>query len=418
MNETDSKRRVVITGIGVVAPNGHDLDTFWNSIKNGESAGKDLTRFDAGDMPVKIAAEIRNFDPVQYIDAKRAKRLDLSTLYGIVAAVRATKDAGIRFDLLDADRAGVVEAISLGGTETTIAGVHSLKNRNYRSINAFSLINGYTGGGSGEIALQLGIHGHAMTYCAGSASGNEAMGYALNMIRQGDVDVMVAGGTEAPLIPELWAVFSLNRVMTSRNEMPKASMRPFDVDRDGFLLGEGAAFMILEELSFAISRGAKIYAEVAGHGRSCEAYHSVAPHPEGIGVYRAMEKALRNAKLSAPDVDYINAHGTATSLNDAAELKAIQRFFGERAKSIAVSSTKPVTGHLLGAAGSIETAICALAIHHQIMPFTQNLRTPIDNYGVQLLQGASRHYPIETALNLSSGFGGKNACLVLTKYHS
>jgi 3-oxoacyl-[acyl-carrier-protein] synthase II len=364
-------------------------------------------------MPAKIAAEVRDFEPGRYMSCKRAKRLDLSTLYGIGASTLAAKDAGVDFEKMDSDRAGVVEAISLGGTQTTIDGVNALRTKNYRSINAFSLVNGYTGGGSGEIALHLGIHGHAVTFCAGSASGNEALGYAFNLIKQDEVDVMVAGGTEAPLLPELWAVFSLTKVMTSQNQSPKSSMKPFDQDRDGFLLGEGSAFLILEELSHALARGAKIYAEVIGHGRSCEAYHSVAPHPDGIGVYRAMEKAMRQARINPSDVDYINVHGTATASNDLVETKAIKNLFQSHASKLALSSTKPVTGHLLGASGALETVICALALQREVIPLTLNHKNPAEGCDLDYVTAESRPYPIRVAMNLNSGFGGKNSCLIL-----
>jgi 3-oxoacyl-[acyl-carrier-protein] synthase II len=317
---------------------------------------------------------------------------------------------------MDADRIGVVEGISLGGTETTIEGVHALRAKNYRSINAFSLINGYTGGGSGEIALKLGIRGHAITYCAGSASGNEALGYAFKMIHQDEVDVMVAGGTEAPLIPELWAVFSLTKVMTFQNEDLKRAMKPFDKDRDGFLLGEGSAFMVLEELSHALARGAKIYAEIIGHGRSCEAYHSVNPHPDGVGVFRAMEKAVHSAGIDPTDIDYINMHGTATAANDGAETKAVKNYFKDHVRRLAVSSTKPVTGHLMGAAGALETVVCSLVLQRETIPLTLNLRHPDEGCDLDYVMDKSRPYPVRVAMNLNSGFGGKNSCLILKRF--
>jgi 3-oxoacyl-[acyl-carrier-protein] synthase II len=416
INNSYTERRVVITGMGVIAANGKDLPTFWESIRLGKSAGGPLTRFDPGDMPNRAAAEVTDFDGRNFMDRKRAQRLDLSTQFGIAAASLAVKDAGLDFKNMDPDRVGVVEGISLGGTETSLKGQVSLMNKSYRSINAFSLINGYTGSGSGEIALELGIKGQAITYCSSSASSNDALGYALNQIQQDDLDIMVAGGNEAPLLPALWAVFCLTKVMTCRNDAPKQSMRPFDKNRDGFLLGEGAGYLVLEELSHALTRGAKIYAEVLGHGRSCEAYQSVAPHPDGIGMYRAMEKALRRAKLHPSQVDYINAHGTATGLNDVVETTAIKRLFRDHAHRLAVSSTKPITGHLMGASGAIETVVSALAIKHQEIPPTINLTEPDVGCDLDYVRDKSRPYPVRVVMNLNSGFGGKNSCLILREY--
>ena len=411
-----NQRRAVITGLGVIAPNGRDLETFWRSLCRGESAAGPLTRFDPGDMPRSIAAEIHGFDGRQHMNPKRARRLDLSTQYGIAAASAAVKDSGLDFTQLDADRVGVVEGISLGGTETSLRGQAALMTKSYKSINAFSLVNGYTGAGSGEIALELGIKGHAITYCSSSASGNDAIGYALNMIQQDDVDVMVAGGDEAPLLPALWAVFCVTKVMTTRTDNPKGAMRPFDRHRNGFLLGEGAGYLVLEELSHAVGRGARIYAEVLGHGRSCEAHHSVAHHPEGLGLHRAMEKALRRARLHPTEIDYINAHGTATENNDLVETIAIKRLFGEHARRLAVSATKPVTGHLMGASGALETIIGALTLQRQEIPPTINLAEPAEGCDLDYVPGRSRPYPVRAMMNLNTGFGGKNSCLILGAY--
>jgi 3-oxoacyl-[acyl-carrier-protein] synthase II len=283
-------------------------------------------------------------------------------------------------------------------------------------MSPFTLINAYTGGGAGEIALELGIQGHAASYSSGSASGNDVIGYALRMIRDDEVDVMVAGGAEAPILAPLWGAFCQTKVMSTRNDTPATAMRPFDAARDGFVLGEGAAFLVLEELSHALSRGAHIYAEIGGHGRACEAYHSVAPHPDGIGMAKAMDKALRDAGLDRSEVNYINAHGTATSANDTVEIKAIKTLFAEHACRLAVSSTKGITGHLLAAAGAMESAVTALAIHHQVIPKTTNLTLPDSECDLDLVPFESRPYPIDVALNLSSGFGGKNSCLVMRRY--
>jgi 3-oxoacyl-[acyl-carrier-protein] synthase II len=278
------------------------------------------------------------------------------------------------------------------------------------------LINGYCGAGSGEIAAELGIHGHAITCSSGSASGNDVMGYAAGLIRNDDVDVMIAGGAEAPILPPLWGAFCHAHVMTRNNNDPLRSMRPFDADRDGFLLGEGGAFVVLEELSHALGRGARIYAEFASHGRSCEAYHPVAPHPDGIGVIRAMEKALRQARMNIEEIDYVNVHGTATQTNDLVETNAIKKLFGPHAYRLAISSTKPVTGHLLAASGAVETVVTALSLNRQEIPLTVNLQTPEPGLDLDYVKDGSRPYPVRVAMNLSSGFGGKNACLILAHY--
>lgn len=416
MSCDEHHRRVVVTGMGVVAPNGNDLTTFWESIRDGRSATAPLTRFEAGQFPSRVSAEVRNFDLAKYTDPKKARRLDLSIQYGLAAARMAFTDATAGLAVGNPERIGIIEGTSVSGMESSFKGQTAFEGRGYRGMSPFTLINAYTGGGSGEIALELGIHGHAASYSSGSASGNDVIGYALRMIRDDEVDMMVAGGTEAPILAPLWGAFCLTRVMSTRNDTPTTAMRPFDAERDGFVLGEGAAFLVLEELSHALSRGARIYAEVVGHGRACEAYHSVAPHPEGIGMRRAIEKALHNAGLPASEVNYINAHGTATPANDTVEIKAIRKHFGTHTQHLAVSSTKGVTGHLLAAAGAVESVVTALAIHHQIIPMTANLSTPDPECDVDLVPFESRPYPIEVAMNLSSGFGGKNSCLVLKRY--
>ncbi len=416
INHAMPSRRVVITGMGVIAPNGSDLGMFWDTVMRGASAAAPVTRFDTSEVPTKIGCEIKDFNPRQYMDYKKARRYELSTQFGIAASIMAVKDAGINFREMNPDRVGVVEGTSLSATETALKSHTTLLSKGYTQMSPFALINGHFGGGSGEIALELGIKGYAVTYSSGSASGNDTIGYASSMIRDDDVDVVVAGGAEAPFISTLWGIFCLTKVMTTRNDNPHGSMRPLDKTHDGFLLGEGAGFLVLEELSHALARGARIYAELASHGRSCEAYHSVSPHPEGIGMQRAMEKALRKARMHASEIDYINIHGTATGTNDHAEIHAIKSLFGGHARRVAVSATKPVTGHLLAASGAIETIICALAIKNRCIPFTLNLNDPDDGIDCNLVFGQSRPYPLRAVMNVNCGFGGKNACLILKEY--
>lgn len=414
----DRRRRVVITGMGVIAPNGNTLEDFWETLSAGRSAAARLTRFDASHLPNKLACEVKSFNIGDYIDRKKGRRFETSAQYGIAASILAERDADLRFQELDQDRVGIIEGTSVSGMESSFKGQTAYETKGYRAMSPFTLINVYCGGGSGEIALELGIKGHAVSYSSGSASGNDAIGYAAAMIANDEVDVMLAGGTEAPLLAPLYGAFCLTKVMTLHNAVPQEAMRPFDKTRDGFLLGEGAAFLVLEELSHAEGRGARIYAEVLGHGRSCEAYHSVSPHPEGLGLFRAMEKALRQAGVHASEVEYINVHGTATEMNDVVETKAIKRLFGDRYRSVAVSSTKPVTGHLLAAAGALETVVCALAIKNQEIPMTLNLRHPTDGCDLDFVSRSSRAYPLRTVMNVNCGFGGKNACLVLQQYNS
>lgn len=410
------QRRVVITGMGVIAPNGCTLDKFWTTIRNGESAAGPLTRFPAGDSPTHIACEVQDFDGGNYMDPKIARRLDRSILFGVGAAKLAVADAGLDFGKIDPDRVGVVEATSVGNNETAARAEEAFAARGYRGVSLFAMINGYSGGGSGEISLNIGARGHAITISTGSASGNDVIGYGLRMIQSDEVDVMVAGGAEAPIIPSIWGTFCHGKVMTRLPGDPKQAMRPFDESRDGFLLGEGSAFVVLEELTHALSRGAKIYGEILGHGRACESYHPVAPHPDGIGILRAMEKAMRAADIDVSQIDYVNAHGTATATNDVVETKAIRKFFGTHTQRLAVSSTKPVTGHLLAAAGALETVVCALAIHHQTIPPTINLRQPAADCTLDYVSAGPRPYPIRVAMNISSGFGGKNACLLVSQF--
>ena len=284
----DARRRVVITGAGVIAANGSDLRTFWSSIREGRSAASLLTHFDVTDIPSKVCAQIRDFDPTNYMDRKTARRLDRSLQLSMAAARCAVADAGIDLSGMEADRTGVIEGCSLSNNESAWQTKETFLKKGYRAVGMSALINGYAGGGSGEIANELGVKGHAITISTTSASGNDAVGYALNVIRSEEVDVMIAGGAEAPLIESVWAIMCLNKVMTRHSDDPAGAMRPFDKTRDGFLLGEGAAYVVLEELGHALSRGARIYAEVLGHGRSCEAYHPIAPHPDGIGVTRAL----------------------------------------------------------------------------------------------------------------------------------
>ena len=410
------RRRVVITGLGVVAPNGSKLDDFWDSIRTGKGAAGPLTRFPAGNAPVQIACEIKDFVPELYMEPKVARRLDRSIQYAIAAARLAMSDSGLDAATMIQERTGVVEGTSVSNNESAARADESWKAHGYKGVSLSAMFNGYSGGGSGEIAIELGIKGHAITLSTGSASGNDVMGYALSMIRNDEADVMIAGGAEAPILPQVWGGFCKGKVMSTHRGDPREAMKPFDAGRSGFVLGEGAGFVVMEELGHALARGARIYAEVLGHGRACEAYHAVAPEPQGAGVFKAISHALARSGIDSSDIDYINAHGTATEVNDLVETRGINRILGRNGRRIGVSSTKPITGHLMAAAGAIETVVTALAIHHQIIPLTTNHHEPDPECTLDYVPDRSRPYPIRIAVNLSSGFGGKNACLVLRRW--
>jgi 3-oxoacyl-[acyl-carrier-protein] synthase II len=406
-------RRAVITGLGVVAPNGNDLATFWESVVLGRSAASFLTQFDTDDFASKIAAEVRGVDWARYLDAKKLKRYDKTIRFGVVAAKLAVEDSRLNLPEVEPDRKGIVEGTTVSGLETVFRTHANYLADGPSVVNPVSVINGYCGEGSSILAYELGMHAHAITYCSGCCSSNDAIGYAAQMIQLDEVDVMLAGGADANISRPLWASFNSLKVMSRNIDDPTKSMCPFDSRRDGFVLGEGAAFLVVEELAHALNRGANIYAEILGHGRSCEAFHLVDLHPEGAGAAKAMEKALRRAQIHPDEVDYINAHGTATRSNDPVETRAIKKQFGQRSRHLAVSSTKPVTGHLMGAAGAVEAVICALALHHQTIPPTINLQTPDLACDLDYVPWNARPYPVNIALNLSAGFGGKNSCLIL-----
>jgi 3-oxoacyl-[acyl-carrier-protein] synthase II len=416
MKTHSNERRVVITGMGVISPSGKDLKTFWSNVRGGISAAGPVVRWDASRMPVKIDAEVRDFDISKYIKSQKLGRFSLTIQYGVAAATLAVADAGIDLTILDEDRVGVVEGTSMSG-EASILKLHDSYrngNGNYRAMHPYNVVASYCGEGSSTISLHLGIHGHAVTYCSGCASGSDALGHATRMIRLDDVDVVVAGGAEETF-ELLHAGFCRVRAMSELNGSPGGAMRPFDRTRDGFLLGEGAAFFVLEELTHALGRGARIYAEIAGHGHSCEAYHSTDPNPEGVGYARALEKALRQAQVHPTEVDYINAHGSATPLNDPVETKAIKRVFREHAKRLAISASKPIFGHLMGASGAIEAMVCALTIWHKEIPPTINLQESDPDCDLDYVAGEARPYPLKVAVNLNAGFGGRYACLVLKR---
>jgi 3-oxoacyl-[acyl-carrier-protein] synthase II len=413
--EMPRPRRAVITGIGVITPSGLDVGTFWRNVITGVSAAAPITRFDASKLPVQIAAEVKGFTLSDYLPEVKEKRLDRTIQYAVAAASCALKDSKIDLESIEPDRAGVVEGTTISGAASVIKSYHSfLTDKTYRSLHPYNIVAGYCGEGSSSISLYLGVRGPVMTYCSGCASGNDAIGYAAKMVQQDELDVVIAGGSDE-IVEMLHVGFCKLHSMAEGNEDPQRAMRPFDRKRDGFVLGEGAAFMVIEELSHAMARGAKIYAEIAGHGRTAEAHHPTDPHPEGLGYRGAMNRAFRHARMHPEEIDYINAHGSATRRNDPIETHAIKEVFGSHARRLAVSGTKAITGHLMGASGAVEAVITALAVKNQHMPPTINLTEPDEGCDLDYVT-VPRPYPIRAAVNLNAGFGGRYSCIILKQF--
>ena len=413
--EVERVRRSVVTGIGVITPSGLEIAPFWNNVRNGISAAAPITRFDASKLPVRIAAEVKGFNLSNYLPDVKEKRLDRTIQYAVAAAACAIKDSGLEISSLDPDRAGVVEGTTISGAASVLKSYHSfIHDKTYRSLHPYNIVAGYCGEGSSSISLYLGVQGPVMTYCSGCASGNDAIGYGAKMVQHDELDVAIAGGSDE-IVEMLHVGFCKLRSMSEHNEDPHAAMKPFDRKRDGFVLGEGAAFVIIEELSHAMARGAKIYAEIVGHGRTAEAHHPTDPHPEGLGYKSALRRAFRHARVHPEEVDYINAHGSATRRNDPIETLAIKDVFGSHARKLGVSGTKAITGHLMGASGAVESVIAILAVKNQLMPPTINLTEPDEGCDLDYIK-ESRPYPIRAAVNLNAGFGGRYSCLIFRQY--
>ncbi len=410
--EVERARRSVVTGIGLITPSGLDIETFWNNVKGGISAAAPITRFDASKLPVRIAAEVKGFNLADYLPEVKEKGLDRTIQYAVAASACALRDSGLDLKSLEPDRAGVVEGTTISGAASVLKSYSSFINdKSCRSLQPYNIVAAYCGEGSSSISLYLGIQGPVMTFCSGCASGNDAIGYGAKMVQQDELNVVIAGGSDE-IVEMLHGGFCKLRTMSERNEDPRQAMRPFDRARDGFVLGEGAAFVVIEELSHARARGARIYAEIMGHGRTAEAHHPIEPHPEGIGYKSALRRAFRHARIHPEEVDYINAHGSATRTNDPIETLAIKEVFGPHARRLAVSGTKAITGHLMGASGAVEAVIAALAVYHKHIPPTINLTEPDEGCDLDYVT-ESRPYPVRAAVNISAGFGGRYSCLVL-----
>jgi 3-oxoacyl-[acyl-carrier-protein] synthase II len=410
------KKRVVVTGVGVVTPIGIGVEAFWDSLKNGRSGVGRLTFFDTTDYPCKIDAEVKGFDPEKYIDKKTIRRMDRFTQFALAAADMAIRDAGLDTAKIDPERVGVIVGSGIGGLSTIEEEHDVLRQRGARRVSPFLIPRLIANIAPGEIAIRWGFTGPNYAVSSACATSNHTIGDSLRMLRYGDADVIVAGGTEAAITQLGFAGFCSARTLSTRNEAPEKASRPFDKDRDGFVMGEGAGIVVLETLDHAQARGAKIYAELAGYGATDDAYHITAPNPEGTAAIRAMQRALKDAEVSPDQVQYVNAHGTSTALNDKTETKAIKAVFGEHAKKLAISSTKSMMGHLLGAAGVVEMVATVLCIQHKLAHPTINYETPDPECDLDYIPNKARPLAIETALSNSLGFGGHNAVLVVKKY--
>ena len=409
------ERRVVITGIGAITPIGTTQDGLWSGLQRQRSAVRSLTRFDPSPFRSHNAAEINDFFPVDHLDRRKAKRLDRFSQFSVVGAQMALADADLDLAREDRERVGANMGTALGGIGYAEGQLGVFLERGLREVDATLALSVFGGASSCNIAIELGVMGPNSTNAMSCASGTIAIGDAFRQIRDGYADVMVAGGSEAPLAPLCFGAFALIRAMSTRNEEPEVASRPFDRDRDGFVMGEGAAVLILEEHGRAKARGARMYAEVAGYGTTNDAHHMTAPLPDGSQAARSMRLALDDAKVSAGEIGYVNAHGSSTPLNDSTETMAIKSVMGERAYRVPVSGTKGYYGHALGASGAIETAICALALEREWLPPTVNLQVADAACDLNFLPGTGRTERVEHILTNSFGFGGINAALVLRR---
>ncbi len=410
------KRRVVVTGLGMVTPVGTGKELFWSNLCAGKSGIGMVSHFNVDDYPTQIGAEVRDFDPLDFIDKKEARRMDRFCHFAVAAARLALDDAKMDLAALNSERAGVSVGSGIGGIRTIEDQIAVLNEKGPRRVSPFLVPMLIANLASGHISIEFGLKGPNTTIVTACATGTHSIGEAAKAIERGDADMMVAGGSEAAFSPLAFSGFCAMRAMSTRNDDPDHASRPFDRDRDGFVMGEGAGVVVLELLEHAQARNAKIYAEVVGYGLSADAYHVTAPDPDGSGARRCMEGALKDANIKPEEMDYINAHGTSTPLNDASETSAIKKVFGDHAYKLAVSSTKSMTGHLLGAAGGIEAIICALAIERGIIPPTINYENPDSECDLDYVPNKAMERTVNVAMSNSFGFGGTNASIILKKY--
>ncbi len=415
MQHNDSRPRVVVTGMGVISPLGLDPDTLWANLLAGKTNAARITRFDPSEFLVQIACEANDFDPLAYMDRKDARRLDRVIQFAIACTTQAIKQACLDTSQTDPDRIGVIYGTAIGGLGTIHKGYETLFAKGPMRVSPLTGPMMLPDMASGQIAITFGVRGPNHCVISACATGNTAIGEAAEVIRRGDADVMIAGSADAPMTPFALAAFHRTGAMSTRNDDPQHASRPFDAQRDGFVFGEGAGAMILESLEHARARGARPLAEIAGYGASNDAFHISAPAEDGIGAVLSMKRALESAGIRPEDVDYINAHGTSTPLNDASETKAIKRVFGDRAYRIPISSTKSMTGHLMGAAGTVEGIVCIKTLQSGVIHPTINYEYPDPECDLDYVPNKPREADVRIALSNSFGFGGHNATIVFKK---
>ena len=413
-----SERRVVVTGIGVVSPVGNDLDTFWTNLTAGRCGITRYTAFDSSNYECKIAGEITGFDPAKYFRSpKDARRADRFTQLALAASRMALDDSGVDLEKVERERFGVMVGSGIGGLKTMEDECRRMFDRGPSRVSPFTIATMISNMASGLISMEYDLRGPNLAIVTACATANHSIGEAWRTIMFDDADYLIAGGTEAAITPLGMAGFAAMRAMSLRNDDPEHASRPFDKDRDGFVMGEGAGIVLIEELEHARKRGAKIYCELAGYGLSADAYHMTQPLPEGEGAARCMRVAMKHARINPEEIDYINAHGTSTPIGDVCETKAIKQALGDHARKTMVSSTKSMTGHLLGAAGGVEFAVCALAIKHGVVPPTINLVEPDPECDLDYVPNTAREAKIDVAMSNSFGFGGHNATLIARAFN-
>ena len=417
MANTISDRRVVVTGMGVVTPLGHELATFWKNLIAGACGIDKISGFDASAFDTRIAGEVRHFDPLPaFPSPKEIRRTDRYSQFGIYAAWSALKDSGLNLDQENRDEIGVILGSGIGGLATTTEQLNILLSRGPSRVSPFTIPMLIGNMCSGLVSMYFNLRGPNFATCSACATANHAIGEAWRTIKMNDAQIMFAGGSEAAVIPIGIAGFCAMKAMSTRNDDPQHASRPFDLDRDGFVMGEGAGVLVLEELEHAKKRGANIYCEIAGYGNTADAHHLTAPSPGGEGAVRCMKMALNTGGLNLAEVNYINAHGTSTPQGDVCETQAIKTVFGDHARKLVVSSTKGATGHMLGAAGAVEMAACALAIKTGIVPPTINLQTPDPACDLDYVPNVAREMPVNVIVNNSFGFGGHNSTIAARKF--
>jgi 3-oxoacyl-[acyl-carrier-protein] synthase II len=411
-------RRVVVTGIGAITPLGLNVKETWEGLINGRSGIDVIKRFDpfAYNLPVVIAGEVKGFDPKQYLNPKDAKRMSDFVKFAMVAAKEAVTDSGLETDRIDLNRAGVIVGTGIGGLRDIEEQQTLLLEKGARRVSPFFIPSGISNMASGYISIEFGFKGPNSCVVTACATGTHAIGDAFKIIQRGDADIMIAGGTESAVTPLGIAGFANMKALSTRNDEPQKASRPFDSERDGFVMGEGAGVLVLEELEHALKRGAKIYAEIIGYGMTGDAHHITAPCADADGAVRVMEMALNDARINPEEVDYINAHGTSTPLNDKVETLGIKKVFGEYAYKLKISSIKSMIGHLLGAAGAVEAVATVKTIETGIIPPTINLENPDPDCDLDYTPNKAIEYPVKVAISNSFGFGGTNACLAFKAY--